>query len=347
MLKNRKSPFISRAIAPCSAALSLLLLAACGSGVAGGTESRFDPVTAAVPSAGATTAKAEPVYPLTVVADGREVTIPAKPMRIAALSLDAAEAVLELTGPERVSVIAKSAADPALAFQADKAARIRNQVTSATSLDPEQILSYNTDLLVLTKGHDKEKEADAVLRQAGIPMMSLDVWSTFDKMWSNFAALGKAVGEEEKAGAIVDDMKSALARTEKAVAGEPKPSVLVISPVGPGTGPYLIGSTNISSDIVEKAGGASMAVPMGVSRSVKASMEQIVKADPEYIVLLQWKEGDNTDVEAVTQLAGWSALQAVRQDRVKIWPVKRMLYPNRHNAETVEQLAKWLHPGKF
>ncbi|WP_159887189.1 TroA family protein [Paenibacillus puerhi] len=96
-------------------------------------------------------------FPATVVLDdGMPVLIPSKPERIAALSLDAAEAVLELVAPERVAVVTRSAADPALAFHADLAELVQAKINGATSLDPEKVMSFNTDLLVMTKGHDKE-----------------------------------------------------------------------------------------------------------------------------------------------------------------------------------------------
>ncbi|RXZ80741.1 ABC transporter substrate-binding protein [Paenibacillaceae bacterium] len=286
-------------------------------------------------------------FPLTVLVDGEDIAIAAKPMRIAALSLDAAEAVLELVEPERIAVIAKSAADPALAYQAEKAGQIKEQISGATSLDPEKVMSYNTDLLVMTKGHDKEKEASQLLAQAGIPLISLDVWNTFDKIWTNYRILGEALDEQAKAEAIVAEMQHKLSQTEAAVAGEAPPSVLVISPVGPGTGPYLIGMSNISNDVVRKAGAHNMAETLELGRSTKASMEQIIKADPDYIVLLQWKEGETQDLDEITGSAGWNTLRAVSADQVKVMTVKQMLYPNRYVADTVDELARWFHPGKF
>lgn len=334
-----------RTFAPAALALSFILVSACGNTA---NPERAEPGSSGNGPSQAAASPQAAAYPLTVSTDGKEITIPSKPVRIAALSLDAAEAALELVGAERVSVITKSAADPALAFQSEKAAQVSNQVSSATSLDPERILSYNTDLLLMTKGHDKEKEAEPVLRQAGIPLIALDTWSTFENMWNSYLLLGQAVGEENKAKEIVQQMKDSLESTGKAIAGvQTKPSALVLSPLGPGTGPYLLGSSNISFEIVEKARARHAAKEMGVTRSTKASMEQIMKADPDYIILLQWKAGDSLDVEAITKAAGWSSLKAVQTGNVKTMTVKQMLYPNRYNVDTVAELAEWFHPGQF
>lgn len=286
-------------------------------------------------------------YPVTLHIGGTDVVIPDRPSRIAALSLDAAEAVLELSDPARVAVVTRSAADPSLAFNADKITGDIAQIAGATSLDPEKIMSYNSDLLIMTKGHEQEKEAAEMLGQAGIPLISLEVWNTFAKMEQNYAILGQALAGEQAAGRIIREVNQKLETARQAVADRPRPSVLVISPVGPGTGPFLIGSSNISDDIVRQAGGNPLAESLSLGRSTKASMEAILKADPDHIILLQWKPGDDSDLRELTEASGWSSLAAVQNGQVHTMTVRQMLYPNRYNADTVLELARLFHPDAF
>lgn len=286
-------------------------------------------------------------YPKTVMVNDEEVTINEKPKRIALLSLDAAEAVLEIGGADHVVAIPRSSTDPALAYQAEKATKVEHQITSATSLDPEQVLSFESDLLIMTKVHHAEQDADQILQQAGIPLISLSTWSTLEHIWANYALIGEAIGEKEQSEHIISEMKEKVEAVQAAIEGVAKPSVLVISPLGPGTGPYFIGSSNISYDIIRLAGGHHSADDLGLTRVTKASMEQIIKADPEYILLIQWKEGDTADLEAITGTPGWQTLQAVEKGNVKKMTVKQIFYPNRYNANSLEEIAKWLHPGRF
>jgi ABC-type Fe3+-hydroxamate transport system, periplasmic component len=285
-------------------------------------------------------------YPRVLSVNGQDVTIPTKPERIAALSLDAAEAVLELVDPYRIAVVPKSAGDRFLAYRTEEAGKVEHQIAGATSLDPEQVLSYNADLLIMTKLHDKEKEANDILQQSGIPIITLEAWNTLEAVMNNIVTIGKAVGEEQKAEAIVAEMKVKAGKIAQAVEGAAKPSVLVVSPLGPGTGPYIIGSSNISYDIVRLAGATNAADHLGLIRTTKASIEQMIKADPEYILLVEWQER-TTDLEEMTQNPGWSALQAVKNNKVKHMPAKQLLNPNRYNADTLEEIAKWLHPDRF
>lgn len=272
------------------------------------------------------------------------------PQRIAALSLDAAEAVLEMAGSERVVVVPRSAADPALAYRVEEAARVEHQISSAASLDPEEVLSYDPDLIIMTKVHDSERDASALLEQAGIPILSTDAWNTFGEIWANYERIGRAIGAEKEAADIVAEMKSKVEAAEAAVRDiedQDRSSVIVISPLGPGTGPYVIGPSNIAYEIAKRAGARHAADDLGLAKTTKASMEQIMKADPDYILLIQWREGDNADLEALTEAPGWSALRAVEAGNVKVMTVKELLYPNRYSAGRVEQIARWLYPERF
>ncbi|QTH40177.1 ABC transporter substrate-binding protein [Cohnella sp. LGH] len=273
--------------------------------------------------------------------------IPSKPERIAALSLDAAEVVLELTDAERVAVVPRSIENPSLAFRTEEGSRVANKIAGATSLDPEQVLSYNADLLIMTKLHDKEKEATELLEQSGIPIISLESWSTMEVLMNNIMTIGAAIGEEKQAADIVAEMKSRQEKVVSAVSEAVRPTVLVVSPLGPGTGPYLLGSSNISYDLVRLAGAAHAADSLGLTRTTKATIEQIIKADPDYILLVEWEKGKNDEMNEVTQTPGWSTLQAVKNKRVLVMPARKLLNPTRYSIDTLEEIAHWLHPERL
>jgi len=345
---KRNRQFIKKQVATCFVLLTVTVWAA---GCSTGKEEIIHTIEpSSEPSSQTSSAALSPLpdrYPLTISVNGTDVTIPKKPIRIAALSLDAAEIALELVDPQRMAVVPKSIGDHSLAYRVDEGEKVENKISGATSLDPEQVLSYNADLLIMTKLHDKEKEANAILQQSGIPIITLESWNTVDTVMHNILTIGKAVDEESKAESIVTEMKARLMKTTEAIEGAVKPSVLVVSPLGPGTGPYLIGSSNISYDLVRLAGATHAADSLGLTRATKATIEQIIKADPDYILLIEWREGNVDDMNEIMQTPGWSTLQAVKNDRVKQLPARKLLNPNRYNIETLEEIAKWLHPDKL
>ncbi|GAA5063418.1 ABC-type Fe3+-hydroxamate transport system substrate-binding protein [Thermocatellispora tengchongensis] len=105
-------------------------------------------------------------YPRTVEVPGdppRQVTLPSRPMRIAALSADVAEAAVELVGAERLTAIPASSANPSLSSHAREMAAVPTKLPPGTGPDPEQIISLNPDLILITTRHGGEQDAQAVL----------------------------------------------------------------------------------------------------------------------------------------------------------------------------------------
>ncbi|MDO3681241.1 ABC transporter substrate-binding protein [Paenibacillus ehimensis] len=315
--------------------LALLLLAsACGpqASPADGSEGKAQAGTGA--------------YPRSIVTGGKhEVVVPAKPERIAALSLDTAEMALELADPSRIVVAPRSLDNEQLSVHAKQGKRIGTKITGATKLDPEQVLSYKPDLVLMTTIHDGEKDADPILKQAGIPVLTFKEWGTVRQIMDQLDLIGQALGEEEKAKAVTDRMKSKLDAIRNKV-GErqaaSKPTVLVLSPVGPNTGPYMMGPDNISSDLVRLAGGVPAVEAMGLSRTTKATIEQMMQADPDCILLSDWEGKKELAFRELTGSPGWSALKAVKEGRVRVMAAKQLVNANPAVVDSIAEIADFL-----
>lgn len=287
-------------------------------------------------------------FPVSFELDGKTIAIETKPNRILALSLDTADAVLELTDSSAVAAITNSIVNPFIAFNEAKGNQIVDKVGSVSSLDPEKILAYDPDLILLTMQHGSEIDADKILSQAGIPLISLKPWSSLEQIKNNFLIIGKTLGEEKKAVELVADMTEKIDKIQDVVNKvDTKPSLLVISPVGTNTGPYLLGQDSLTSEIVRLAGAVPAVELMGLKQTTKASVEQIIKSDPDFIILSDW-EGKGEDVFTdLMNEPGWNTLKAIKDKRIKIMPAKYLVTANIHVAEGIEEIAKWLHPELF
>lgn len=287
-------------------------------------------------------------YPRTMVTGGKhEVVVPAKPERIAALSLDTAEMALELADPSRFVVAPRSLDNEQLSVHAEQGKLIGTKITGATKLDPEQVLSYKPDLVLMTTIHDGEKDADPILKQAGIPVMTFKEWGTVRQIMDQLNLIGRALGEEEKAKAVTDRMKGKLEAVRNKVEGRKavsKSTVLVLSPVGPNTGPYMMGADNISSDLVRLAGGVPAAETMGLPRTTKATIEQIIQADPDCILLSDWEGKQEQAFRELTGNPGWSTLKAVKEGRVRVMAAKQLVNANPAVVDSIEEIADVLEP---
>jgi len=332
-------------------ALSLLMLSACTAQTNRNNANPDNFNTKAVTEekgASSITASPDSDFPLSFELDGKTIAIEAKPNRIIALSLDTADAVLELTDSSAVAAITKSIENPYLAFNETKGNQIADKVGSVSSLDPEKILSYNPDLILLTTQHGSEVDADKILSQAGIPLISLKPWSSLEQIKSNVLIIGKALGEEKRAAEVVADLTEKVNKIQEVVdKTEIKPSLLVISPVGTNTGPYLLGQDSLTSEIVRLSGAIPTVEMMGLKQTTKASVEQIIKSDPDYILLSDWEGKGEAVFTELMNAPGWNTLKAVKDKRIKVMPAKYLVAANIHAAEGIEEIAKWLHPELF
>ncbi|CAH8708645.1 ABC transporter substrate-binding protein [Paenibacillus thiaminolyticus] len=266
-------------------------------------------------------------------------------LKVAPVSLDTADAVLEFIAPAQLVAIPKSISNPYLAVNADMGKQAGNPISGATGLDPEAILSFQPDLVLLTKVHHTESDAEELLRQAGVNVITFDQWGTFEAVMGNYRKIGEAVGEADKGVLIAEEIEAKLqqaaARTAKLTA---KPTVLVLSPVGPNTGPYVIGPGNIAYDMIRLAGANPAADALGIAKSIKASIEDLIKIDPDYIVLGDW---DGTGEEWLAGLKAdpqWNTLTAVQQGRITTMKARDLLAPNRYTVDGMLQMSAWLHP---
>lgn len=266
-------------------------------------------------------------------------------LKVAPVSLDTADAVLEFIAPAQLVAIPKSISNPYLAVNADMGKQAVNPISGATGLDPEAILSFQPDLVLLTKVHHTESDAEELLRQAGVNVLTFDQWGTFEAVMGNYRKIGEAVGEADKGVLIAEEIEAKLqqaaARTANMTA---KPTVLVLSPVGPNTGPYVIGPGNIAYDMIRLAGAEPAADALGIAKSIKASIEDLIKIDPDYIVLGDW---DGTGEEWLSGLKAdpqWNTLTAVQQGRITTMKAKDLLAPNRYTVDGMLQMSAWLYP---
>ncbi|MDU5145939.1 MAG: ABC transporter substrate-binding protein [Paenibacillus dendritiformis] len=266
-------------------------------------------------------------------------------LKVAPVSLDTADAVLEFIEPAQVVAIPKSISNPYLAVNAGIGKQVDNPISGATGLDPETILSFQPDLVLLTKVHHTESDAEQLLRQAGVNVITFDQWGTFEAVKGNYRKIGEAVGEAEKGMLIAEEIEAKLqqaaARTAKLTV---KPSVLALSPVGPNTGPYVIGPGNIAYDMIRLAGAEPAADGLGISKSIKASIEDLIKLDPDYIVLGDWDGSGEEWLSGLKSDPQWNTLTAVRQGRITTMKAKDLLAPNRYTVDGLLHMSAWLHP---
>lgn len=284
------------------------------------------------------------LFPVTVESANGPVEIKEKPERILPLSLDVAEIVLELVDPSQVVAVPKAVEDEQLSTQTEKADQIEKRVASAVHIDPEEVLSFDTDLLLLTKMHGQEEDANEVLSEVDVPIVTFNTMGTVEDFLNNVEIIGDAVGEPEKATELMTSMKKEIERIQEKIPSDgEKPSVLVLSEVGPGTGPFMMGPGNISYDLIKLAGAIPAVDEIHLERSTPASIEQLLNMDPDFIFLLDFVGKGEEVFAELSENPGWDRLQAIENDRVKVLDVKYLMNPNPLVVEGLDIMVDWIY----
>ncbi len=285
---------------------------------------------AASPSANAPTGTAA-AFPATVVDfQSRSTTIPKRPERIVSIGPSNTEYLFALGAGDRVVGVDDFSDTPDAAKAKEKLGGVKVNVEKVVSLKP--------DLVITVKFSDGTIER---LASAGAPVLVIDPQGLAD-VPRTAVILGTAVGADgaRLASGIVKRIDAVRAKTASA----PKPRVYHEVDASDPSKLYSVGPGSFIAEIIEAAGGTNVAARAG-SAYPQLSPEEIVRTDPEVIVLGDADYGATPDI--VSARPGWSAITAVRTKHV--YPIRDSLVsrPGPRVADAVEAYAQLLHPELF
>lgn len=209
--------------------------------------------------------------------------------------------------------------------------------------DTERILSLKPDLVVT---YGSQVDLQAQMKRAGVP--------TFDYRHGGLAHilvtirdLGVRTGRAAEAATLVAAIEARLAAVRAAVAGKRRPRTLLVFSREPKTlrNVYVSGGRGFLHDMLEIAGGEDVFNDID-KESVQVSTETILARAPE--VILELRPEEIPDGQPMKEeLASWSRLAsvpAVRNNRVHFISGHAVTVPGPRVAESVERMAKALHP---
>ena len=285
-------------------------------------------------------------FPLTVTDDGgTPVTLAAKPVRIASLTMFTDEVLLELVDPRRIVAVTAFAVDPAISNVTAKAAGIPNKL----SMNVEVLVSLKPDLLFAANWTEADKVKQ--LRAAGIPVYLTGTGVTVAGIEEKITRVGLLVGEPGKAAKLLDAMNARLAALEQRLAGVPADRRLTVVD-------YTVwgaaqGRGSSWDEIVRRAGLVNGAGSVAADEwgQVPLSKEKLLEIDPDILVLPGWTWDDPKGAEAffarTTTDPVLRALKAVRNGRAYRMPESLKTATSQYLVDAVEWLARTAYPGLF
>lgn len=290
--------------------------------------------TALAPTAAATAAPtptAAPAFPVTLTDDeGTEVTIPSEPQKIVSLTPDTTETLFAIGAGSRVVAKVEDIAN----FPPEAASL--PVVATFAGVDVEQIVALEADLVVsggagLTQGAAVEQ-----LRRAGIPVL-VSYPTTVDGGLDSMLRIGQAVGLASEADALVSTIRDRLDELAAlAATAASKPRVFYEIDVTGGI--FTPPADSIYGEMFRLAGGE----PISGNASYSISLEELVAADPEVILLGDAAYG--VTAEQVADREGWGGMTAVTTGRIIAIDDIVVTRPGPRLAEGLRALVAAIHP---
>ena len=207
--------------------------------------------------------------------------------------------------------------------------------------DTEAIVALHPDLVLA--GEINPPELVNSLQQLGLNVYYLPNPTTLEGMYANLETVGQLSGHASQAAALAASLKKRVAAVDAAILPlNSRPSVYYELDATDPTKPYTAGPGTFVDLLISRAGGVNIGNRL-TSQWAQISLEQVVVADPAFIILGDSAYGVSPD--SVNQRPGWSGLAAVQNNQVYPFDDNLVSRPGPRLVDGLEALAKLLHPG--
>lgn len=205
-----------------------------------------------------------------------------KPKRIVSLSLCTDQIVLALVQPSQIAALSHLAVDPTYSYLAEKAKGLPVHYGLAEEivpLRPDVILGLSYSL-----GNTQQ-----MLKQLGFEVHGFAPASSIEEVEVFVRDIAKLLGEQERGEQLLEAMHKKIAKAQALNTHKKSVSALVYGPNG-----FTAGKNTIKSHALIAAGLTNTAIDLGVQRYTNLSVEQVLKANPDVIILDEQMSNQNS-----------------------------------------------------
>ncbi|MCY8511324.1 ABC transporter substrate-binding protein [Bacillus mojavensis] len=278
---------------------------------------------------------ASEAFPVTIDdASNEDVTIKKEPEKIVSLMPSNTEIIYALGLGDKVVGVTKNDTYPKEVKQVEKVGDMNVNVEKVISLKPDLVLAHESSM---------SASADAIkqLKDAGIPVLTVNDAQSFAEVYKSIEMIGEAAGVEKKAGQLVNSMKSDLQEIKekaKSISKDEEKSVFI--EVSPDPDIYTTGKDTFMNEMLNVIHAKNAAADQ--KGWVQMTDEAIVKLNPDTIVTT-----DGVKADAVEKRDGWSGINAVKHHRVYDVDPDLVTRSGPRLIEGVEELAESIYPDTF
>jgi iron complex transport system substrate-binding protein len=267
---------------------------------------------------------------------GRQVTLAGPAQSVVSLAPSNTEILFAIGAGEQVVGRDQYSDYPAEAAQAADIGSTHQELST------EQIVALEPDL-ILAAGINTPEQVSA-LEGLGLTVYYLNNPLTLEEMYGNLTLVSQLTGRQIEAASLIDSLKARVAAVDEQVAPVgSRPSVFYeIDGTDPAK-PYTAGKDTFISLLIERAGGTNIAAE--IDGYPQLSLEQVVAADPEIIILGDAVYG--VTPESLAARPGWENLSAVKNGQVHTFDDNLLSRPGPRLVDGLEALTALLHPELF
>jgi iron complex transport system substrate-binding protein len=207
-------------------------------------------------------------------------------------------------------------------------------IADSWSSTTEEILSASPNLVLASVPY--RLESLAAILKCGVPVLTLAPHSLAD-IYQDIRLLGSILGVPDRAEAVVDEMLSTLAATERVVQTAEPPLVYCEE-----WGKPLIHSQSWVAELIAAAGGRFLGKPGSVTDA-----ETVAALDPDVLIFAWCGAGNRVPLARVVEKRQWQSLRAVHTGRVFCIPDELLNTPAPNLLQGLHALAAAIHPQIF
>jgi iron complex transport system substrate-binding protein len=176
------------------------------------------------------------------------------------------------------------------------------------------------------------------VQRMGIPVFLVNA-SGIDGLYSSIASIGRAVGREREATALVAQLRQRESRVRAQAQSSNHPSFFFAVSIDPC---ITAGRKAFLTELLTAAGARSVTDDIA-QEWINVNIEAIIARKPRYVLLLK---DSPFGLDEMRQHPGWRSLDAVRMGRV-IRIDDRLQYPSPVAFDALEEFAQQLHSAEF
>jgi len=260
--------------------------------------------------------------------------IAAPPLRVVSQTVGTDELLLALADPPQIAALSHLGRDPAFSLTASEAAAYPKLKSS----DAESVIFFRPDL-VLAASYT-EAPTLALLRRAGVALIVVDRFESFEDVYANIRGIGAALGHPDRADALVRGTQRQVTELAQKLRGVRPVRVLAVS-----TYPFTAGSQTTFQDLCDHAGAVNVAAEAGLVGHVSTPDEKLLTWNAEVLIASD-TEGPGLEAR-LRQIPAYRHLPALEAGRLVLLPGPLLASVTHHRVEAFEVLARKLHPERF